>query len=43
MMEELTVVILTMYSSSAERVVRVISGSAVTAGFRSSSPIDLVT
>lgn len=34
---------LTMYSSSADRRVSVISGSAVTNGLRSSSPIDLVT
>lgn len=34
---------LTRYSSSADSKVSVISGSAVTAGFRSSSPIERVT
>lgn len=34
---------LTKYSSSAESMVSVISGSAVTEGFRSSSPMERVT
>lgn len=39
----LTMTLLTKYSSSADKVVSVISGSAVTAGFRSSSPMERVT